>query len=268
MSTEQFLRVERHGAVGVAKFNRPENRNTITEVSQSEEIVAFAYAVARDPSVRAIVLTGEGKAFCAGGNVKAMQERAGMFSGSPWQMRNAYRTSVQMIGSALTELEVPIIAAINGPAIGLGLDIACMCDIRLMADTAIVAESYVKLGIIPGGGGGWLLQRLIGPQRAALMMLTGDTIDASTALEYGLVAEVLPAATLLDHAIALAERIAANPGHATRMAKRLMREGEDMKLDSLLHLAAAYQAISHHTEDHHEAIAAFLDKRTPQFKDA
>ncbi|WP_176594563.1 crotonase/enoyl-CoA hydratase family protein [Sphingobium sp. EM0848] len=264
---DPFLQVERDGPVVIARFNRPEERNAISKVSDSEEIVDFCARMVRDTSVRAIILTGAGKAFCAGGNVKDMQERAAMFSGSPYEIRNNYRTNVQMIGPAISELEVPIIAAINGPAIGLGLDIACMCDIRIMADTAIVAESYVKLGIIPGGGGGWLLPRLIGPQRASLMTLTGDSIDAATALDYGLVAEVLPADGLLDRARELAGRIAANPGHATRMAKRLMREGAHMKLPSLLELAAAYQALAHYTDDHHEAIASFLGKRAPEFKD-
>jgi enoyl-CoA hydratase/carnithine racemase len=263
---EPFLLVERDGPVVVARFNRPDERNTITEVAHSEEIVDFCRQMVRDASVRAIVLTGNGKAFSAGGNVKYMAERSGMFGGTPYEIRNAYRTSVQMIGPAIHELEVPIIAAINGPAIGLGLDISCMCDIRLMADTAVVAESYVKLGIIPGGGGGWLLPRLIGPQRANIMTLTGDAIDARTALEYGLVAEVLPADKLMDRALELASKIAANPGHATRMAKRLMREGADMKLPTLLEMAAGYQSLAHYTEDHHEAIAAFLGKRAPEFR--
>jgi enoyl-CoA hydratase/carnithine racemase len=263
---DPFLLVERDGPVVIARFNRPDERNTITETAHSEEIVAFCAEMTRDPSVRAIVLTGSGKAFCAGGNVKNMAERSGMFAGSPYQMRGSYRTSVQMIGPALKELEVPVIAAINGPAIGLGLDIACMCDVRLMSSKAVVAESYVKLGIIPGGGGGWLLPRLIGPQRAALMTLTGDAIDAAKALEYGLVAEVTEPDQLLPRALDLAHRIAANPGHATRMAKRLMHEGGHMQLRSLLELAAGYQAAAHHTEDHHEAIAALLDKREPEFK--
>ena len=262
---EPFLLVERDGPVVIATFNRPDDRNTITRAEQAEEIVAFSHTMTRDRSVRAIVLTGAGKAFCAGGNVKDMQERGGMFAGSPYQIRNSYRTSFQMVGPALTELEVPIIAAINGPAIGLGLDIACMADIRLMADTAVVAESYVKLGIIPGGGGAWLLPRLIGPQRAALMTLTGDAIDAAKALEYGLVAEVVPAADLRTRAVEVAQRIAANPGHATRLAKRLMREGADVKLETLQQMAAAFQALSHHTNDHHEAIDAFLTKRPGNF---
>ncbi|WP_375195082.1 crotonase/enoyl-CoA hydratase family protein [Sphingobium sp.] len=262
-----FLLVEREGAVVTATFNRPDERNAISEVEHSEAIVDFCRQMTRDTSVRAIVLTGAGKAFCAGGNVKNMADRAGMFGGTPYEIRNSYRTSVQMIGPAISELEVPIVAAINGPAIGLGLDIACMCDIRIMADSAVVAESYVKLGIIPGGGGGWLLPRLIGPQRANLMTLTGDAIDAKTALEYGLVAEVVPGDALLARAQALAAKIAANPGHATRMAKRLMREGAHMKLPTLLELAAGYQALAHYSEDHHEAIAAFLGKRAPEFKD-
>ena len=264
---EPFLIIERDGPVVTATFNRPDERNAISESTHSDEIAAFCKAMARDRSVRAIVLTGAGKAFCAGGNIKQMQERTGLFEGSPYNIRSNYRTSVQQIGPALNELEVPVIAAINGSAIGLGLDIACACDIRLMADSAVVAESYVKLGIIPGGGGAWLLPRLIGPQRAALMTLTGEAIDAAKALEYGLVAEVLPAGDLLARAQELARKIAANPGHATRMAKRLMREGQDMKFETLMHMAAAFQALSHHTEDHHEAVDAFLAKRAPELKD-
>ena len=218
---EPFLLVERDGPVVIATFNRPEERNTITQADQAQEVVDFCHVMTRDASVRAIVLTGAGKAFCAGGNVKDMQKREGIFNGSPYQIRNNYRTSVQMIGPALTELEVPVIAAINGAAIGLGLDISCMCDIRIMSETAVVAESYAKLGVIPGGGGAWLLPRLIGPQRAALMTLTGDAINAAKALEYGLVAEVVAAADLMPRALELAHLIAANPGHATRLAKRL-----------------------------------------------
>lgn len=264
---EPFIKTERDGAVVIATFNRPEDRNAITDPWQSEEIVKFCADMTRDRSVRAVVLTGAGRAFCAGGNVKDMKERTGLFGGTPYDIRHQYRTHVQLIGPALSDLEVPVVAAINGPAIGLGLDISLMCDVRVMADSAVVAESYVKLGIIPGGGGAWLLPRLIGPQRAALMTLTGDAIDAATALEYGLVAEVVPQADVVARATAIAHRIASNPGHATRMAKRLMREGSDMKLSPLLEMAAAYQALSHNTADHHEAVAAFLEKRPAHFGD-
>lgn len=264
---DPFLIVERDGPVVIASLNRPDERNAISETAHSEEIADFCAQVTRDPSVRAIILTGKGKAFCAGGNVKHMKERSGMFAGSPFALRNAYRTGIQMIPTALYELEVPVIAAINGPAIGAGLDLACMCDIRIAADNAIFAESFVKLGIVPGDGGAWLLPRVIGMARASLMTLTGDAINAATALEYGLVSELVAADALLDRARAIAASIAANPGHATRMAKRLLREGQDMKLAPLLELSAAYQALAHHTEDHAEAVVAFVEKRGAQLVD-
>ncbi|MGH6786939.1 MAG: crotonase/enoyl-CoA hydratase family protein [Novosphingobium sp.] len=264
---EPFLLSERHGAVVLATLNRPDERNAISETAHSQEIADFCASVTRDASVRAVVLTGKGKAFCAGGNVKHMREQGGMFAGSPFSIRNRYRTGIQMIPTALYELEVPVVAAVNGPAIGAGLDLACMCDLRVAADSAVFAESFVKLGIVPGDGGAWLLPRVIGMPRASLMTLTGDTIDAATALEYGLVNEVVPADQCVPRAMELAGRIAANPGHATRMAKRLLRDGQDMKLAPLLEMSAAFQALAHHAEDHHEAVEAFLDKRAPNFRD-
>lgn len=251
----------------IATIDRPDERNAISETAHSEEIASFCAAMTRDLSVHAIVLTGAGDAFCAGGNIKHMRDRSGMFAGSAFTQRNAYRTGIQLIPAALYELEVPVVAAINGPAIGAGLDLACMCDVRIASDKARFAESFVKLGIVPGDGGAWLLPRVIGMARASLLTLTGDMIDAAKALEYGLVAEVVPHAQVLDRAIEIATSIGANPGHATRLAKRLLREGQDMKLAPLLELSAAYQALSHQTEDHHEAVAAFLERRQPEFKD-
>jgi enoyl-CoA hydratase/carnithine racemase len=267
MAETPFMLVERDGPVVIATLNRPEVRNAITETAHSEEIADFCARMTRDGSVRAIVLTGAGSAFCAGGNVKHMLERNGMFAGTPFTVRNSYRTGIQLIPSALYELELPVVAAVNGPAIGAGLDLACMCDVRIASSKALFAESFVKLGIVPGDGGAWLLPRVIGMAHASLMTLTGDTIDAAKALEYGLVSEVVKPEEVLPRALEIARSIAANPGHATRMAKRLLREGQDMKLGPLLELSAAYQALAHHTADHHEAIAAFVEKRTPEFRD-
>ncbi len=263
---DNFLKTERDGPVFTVTMDRPADRNAITDPEQSAEFVALAEELARDRSIRAMVLTGAGKSFCAGGNVKSMHEKTGLFAGSPFDQRTHYRTTVQTIGRALWELEVPVVAAINGHAMGLGLDITLMCDVRVMAEDALVAESYVKLGIIPGGGGAWLLPRVVGLSNASRMTLTGETIDAATALRYGLATEVVPTAQVLPKAQEMAHAIAANPGHATRMAKRLMREGMDQKLPTHLELAAAYQALSHHTEDHAEAIDAFLGKRAPEFR--
>ncbi|WP_242153551.1 crotonase/enoyl-CoA hydratase family protein [Sphingomonas sp. BAUL-RG-20F-R05-02] len=264
---EDFLLIDRNGPVVTITLNRPQERNAITSLTYIEEIRAFCDQATGDASIKAVIVTGAGSAFCAGGNVKDMRDKAGIFEGSPYALRNRYRQGIQQIPLALYELEVPTIAAVNGPAIGAGLDLACMCDIRLATDRAIFAESFVKLGIVPGDGGAWLLPRIVGNARATLMTLTGDTIDAAKALEYGLVTEVLPADQLLDGARALAHRIAANPGHAVRLAKRLLREAQDMRLAPLLELSAAYQALAHHTHDHDEAVAAFLEKRPPSFQD-
>lgn len=262
---ESFLIIERDGPIATITLNRPQERNAISRPEYIEEIQEFCADATRDQSLKAVIVTGAGTSFCAGGNVKDMRDRSGIFEGSPFELRNRYRNGIQQIPLALYELEVPTIAAINGPAIGAGLDLACMCDVRIAADSAIFAESFVKLGIVPGDGGAWLLPRVVGNARAALMTLTGDPIDSATALAYGLASEIVAPADLLDRARQLAGRIAANPSHALRLAKRLLRESQDMKLGPLLELSAAYQAIAHHTADHEEAVVAFLERRSPTF---
>jgi enoyl-CoA hydratase/carnithine racemase len=261
MST--FLLIERESDVVTVHMNRPETRNALTDPGQMQEFTDLCSDLRRDLTVKAMILTGAGNAFCAGGNIKDMRDRTGMFAGSPYALRNNYRDGIQRIPLALYELEIPIIAAVNGPAIGAGLDLACMCDIRLAAKSATFAESFVRLGIVPGDGGAWLLPRAIGLPRASLMAYTADSIDAAKALEWGLVVQVTSDADLLTEARALARKIAANPGHALRLTKRLLREGQHMRLDTLLELSASFQALAHHTEEHHEAVRAFLEKRPP-----
>ncbi len=262
-----FLIIEREGAIITARMNRPETRNALTEPSQMQEIIDLCSHIRRDRTVKVLVLTGVATSFCAGGNVKDMKERGGIFAGSPYELRDSYRDGIQRIPLALYDLDVPVIAAVNGAAIGAGLDLACMADIRICSERALFAESFVKLGIVPGDGGAWLLPRVIGLPKAILMAFTGDTIDAAKALDYGLVAQVVPAADLEREAQALAQRIAANPAHALRLTKRLLREGQHMRLDSLLELSAAYQALAHHTDDHAEAVNAFLEKRPAVYTD-
>jgi len=261
------LQIEREGGIVTVRMNHPDTRNALTTREKIQEFVDLCAELRHDMSVRVMVLTGNGSAFCAGGNVKDMHERGGIFAGSPYELRNTYRDGIQRIHLAIYELDIPVIAAVNGPAIGAGLDLACMCDIRLAAPKAIFAESFVRLGIVPGDGGAWLLPRIIGIPKASLMAFTGDAIDAAKALEWGLVEQVCTHETLQSEAQALARRIASNPGHALRLCKRLLREGQHMRLDSLLELSAAYQALAHHTEDHHEAVAAFVDKRDPNYQD-
>ena len=246
-------------------LNRPEIRNAISDPDMIEAILEALERIDGDMSVRAAILTGAGSSFSSGGNLKKMGEQGGVNDPLPAQTRRNYRYGIQRIPLAFEALDVPVIAAVNGPAIGAGCDLACMCDIRIAAQSAYFAESFVKVGIVPGDGGAWLLPRVVGFSKACEMALTGDSVDAAEALACGLVSKVVPDADLLDHAHALARRIAANPPHAVRMTKRLLREGQSVKLDTLLELSAAMQALAHATDDHKEAVAAMLGKRAPRF---
>lgn len=261
----QFLRYEQSDGIAVVTMNRPDERNALTEEHQMMEFVDLCARVRRDRSVHALVLTGAGPAFSAGGNLKNMRDKKGFSAGLPADIRDAYRNGIQQIPLALYELDVPTIAAVNGPAIGAGMDIACMCDIRIASERASFASSFVKLGIVPGDGGAWLLARTLGQPKAMELMLTGDTFDATRALELGLVSRVVPPDELLPQALALAGRIAGNPWRTVRLTKRLLRESDGMSLATSLELAASYQALAHYTPDHDEAVLAFLEKRKPAF---
>jgi len=260
-----FLVIERDGAVLTARMDRPDSRNALTEPEYIQEFVDLCNLIRLDTTIKVLILTGNGSAFCAGGNVKDMRDRAGIFAGSPFELRNQYRNGIQRIPLALYELEIPIIAAVNGPAIGAGLDLACMCDVRISVPKAKFAESFIKLGIVPGDGGAWFLPRIVGLPKASIMALTGDAIDGAKALEWGLVTELVSPEELDTAAMKMAQSMAENPGHGLRLTKRLLREGQHMRLDSLLELSAAFQSIAHHTEDHSEAVNAFLEKRKPEF---
>lgn len=255
-----FLLYEQNEGVVTLTMDRPAERNSLSDESQFEEFVHACERIRRDDQVRCVILTGSGSVFCAGGNLKHMRDKQGIAKGSPLDIQNRYRDGIQRIPIALYYLDVPTIAAVNGPAIGAGCDLACMCDIRIASKAATFAESFVKLGIVPGDGGAWLLPRTVGASKAAEMTFTGDTIDAQDALVHGLVSKVVSPELLMEEAAALAARIAANPVHALRMAKRLLREGQHVRLETLLEMSAAFQAIAHHTPEHDEAIRNTLDK--------
>ncbi|PUA19493.1 crotonase/enoyl-CoA hydratase family protein [Glaciimonas sp. PCH181] len=249
-----FIKYEEANGVAIVTLNSPETRNTLSSETEFGGIEAVCKRIQLDRSIRAVVLTGAGKVFCAGGNIKAMLVRALDPSARPIDERYIYKDGIHRIPLSLYNLEVPVIAAINGPAIGAGLDLACMCDMRIASERATFAESFVKIGIIPGDGGAWLLQRIIGVSKAAELTFTGDTINASEALACGLVSKVVPPDQLLSEAVALAQRIAANPGHALRMAKRLMREAQWSRLETILEMSGAFQALAHSTDEHRDLI--------------
>lgn len=259
--SNDFVLFEQRDAIVTLTLNAPEARNALTSQAQWDAVVAACERVQADPAVKVVIVTGAGSAFCAGGNVKDFRDKRGLAAGSGMEIRDNYRRGIQRIPLAFHRLDVPTIAAVNGPAIGAGCDLACMADIRIASEKASFAESFVKLGLIPGDGGAWLLQRVVGYARAAEMSFTGETVDAQAALAMGLVSRVVPHETLLAEATALAERIAANPGQALRMTKRLMRESQTSRLDSILELSAAYQALTHGSAEHEGAVAAFLERR-------
>jgi 2-(1,2-epoxy-1,2-dihydrophenyl)acetyl-CoA isomerase len=261
-----FVEVERLEGVAILRLNRPESLNAVATHEDCLDLVAAVESLTDDRSISAAVLTGTGRAFSAGGNLKAMQQRNGIGPlDQPDSTRHNYRRGVQQITRALMASEVPLIAAVNGHAIGLGCDLACLCDIRLAAESANFAASFIKVGIVPGDGGAWSLQKVVGYSRAAEMFFTGDRYSAEEALSFGLVSRVVPDDSLIDEAIAMARKIAANPARALRLTKRLLREAQTQRMSEILELSAAFQALAHETADHQEAVSAFLEKRTPTF---
>lgn len=259
-----FLIYEQDGPVVTLTMNLPEQRNTLTGNSAVPEFLDAINRIDDDRGVRCVILTGNGPSFCAGGDIRAMKRQTAP-EVSEMDIRHDYRRGIQRLTLGLFNLEVPVIAAVNGHAIGAGLDLACMCDIRIASDNAKFAESFIKLGIIPGDGGAWLLPRVIGLSRASELAFTGDMIDAPTALAWNLVSRVVPHGELMASAREMAARITQHASHGLRLTKRLMREAIHSRLDTVLELSAVFQAVSHKTPDHREAVDAFLEKRSAKF---
>src|SRR6185312_13722125 len=208
------------GPIVTITLNDPGMRNPISEAEMVNGIVDALERLNEDGSVRVAILTGAGSAFSSGGDLRKMQQEFGPRAEKPSLTPRYYKHGIQRIPLAFEKLDVPIIAAVNGPAIGAGLDLACMCDMRIAAESARFAESFVKVGIVPGDGGAWLLPRVVGFSKACEMAFTGDMLNAAEALACGLVSQVVPDPELMQAAKAVAERIAANPPHAVRATKR------------------------------------------------
>lgn len=253
------------GHILTLTLNQPESRNAISDPHIVHALLDALRRAEDDQAVRAVVLTGAGTAFCSGGNLKTMASPEGMKGESPIATRRNYRQGIQRLPLAFEALELPVIAAVNGPAIGAGCDRACMCDIRIAGQSAVFAESFVKVGIVPGDGGAWLLPRIVGFAKASEMALTGDTMNADEALRFGLVSKVVPDAELLAAACDIAARIAANPPAAVRMTRRLLHEASATSLSAVLEMSASMQAVAQSSQDHQRAVAAILGKHSVDF---
>ncbi len=252
--------------IATITLNRPEIRNAMTGEAMIDELADACDRVNNDRSVNVLILTGADPAFSAGGNVKDMAKKDGMFAGGPTQLMVNYKKYVQRIPRIFQNVEVPLIAAVNGPAIGAGFDMTLMCDIRIASEKARFGETFLNVGLIPGDGGAWYLQRVVGMAKACELTFTGDVINAREALDINLVSYVVPHGELMERSMALAEKIAAKPPEALRMAKKLLYMGQRLSLSDLLDQSASLQSLCHHTEDHAEALNAMFDKRIPDFK--
>jgi enoyl-CoA hydratase/carnithine racemase len=249
--------------VAVLTFRRNDVRNALSSTELTSDIVATLAWANTNPDVSVLILTGEGSAFSAGGNIKTMGERS---KGPAFELQQNYKRGIQRIPLALQEAEIPVIAAVNGPAIGAGFDLANMCDIRIGSTHAAFGETFVNLGIIAGDGGAWFLQRLLGYQRAAELTFTGRIVKAEEARQLGILLEVTEPDALLPRARELAQKIAAKPPLAVRYAKRLLKLAQQQPLSEHLEVCSSYQALCHKTEDHAEALAAFFEKRQGKFE--
>ena len=246
--------------VATLTFQRDDVRNALTGTALVDDIIKTVNWVNQNHEVSVLILTGGGSAFCSGGNVKEMAEKQGDFSGSVLEIQEQYRRGIQRLPLMLNKAEIPLIAAVNGPAVGAGLDLACMCDLRIGSSRALVGETFLNLGLVPGDGGAWFLQRLIGYQRAAEMTLSGRLVDAREALEMGIFLEVVEPDELLHRAQSLAAVMAAQPPQALRLTKRLLKLAQRMELPDFLDLCASFQGMAHHTEEHSVAVNNFLEK--------
>ena len=261
-----LLQIDTADHITTLTLNRPDSMNPLGQAGDGDAFVQACDAINADLSVRCVILTGAGRAFSAGGDLKAMKARSGSFGGTPPQIADGYRDNIHKVLRALYGLRVPLIAAVNGPAIGLGCDLACLADMRIASDKAKFGVTFLKLGIIPGDGGTWILPRIIGEARAAELFYTGEVIGAHQAMEWGLVSRVAEHGALMEEANALATKVAAMPPHALRQAKNLMRQGRSVTYDAALEMAANAQALMHLTDDHMEGVDALLEKRAPHFK--
>lgn len=253
------LLVECSSALATITLNRPEARNAL-DMTMRRELLAALDEVEAATDVRVVILTGAGGHFCAGGDVKTMRERRQTAAEGRARVESLNRLVLRLV-----DFPRPTIAMVDGFAVGAGCNLALGCDLIVASDGARFGEVFAKIGLVPDGGGTWLLSRLVGLSRAKELIFTADVIDAARAREIGLVNQVVPVADLERVTRTLGERIAAGPPAALQMAKHLVNRAATSDLASALDGEAGAQAIAITGEDHQEGLRAFFDKRPPRF---
>jgi 2-(1,2-epoxy-1,2-dihydrophenyl)acetyl-CoA isomerase len=249
------------GGIATLTLNRPDKLNAFTQAMIDRWVWALGEAQ-RDPAVNVVVVTGTGRAFCAGGDVGRMGE------GQPTPLEHKARLweNIHRVPKTLEAVDKPVIAMVNGLAVGAGMGMALMCDLRVASDAARFSTGYVNVGLVPGDGDAFFLPRLVGSARALELLWTGDFVEAAEAERLGIVNRVVPAGRLAEETRALARRIAAGPQVAIRLTKRLVYQSLRLDLRTHLDLVSSHMAVVRDTEDHQEGVRAFKEKRPPRFK--
>ncbi len=257
-----LLKKENH--IATLTMNRPDKMNALTRKMLLEMVEAVA-DVAQDKEVRVMILTGAGKVFCSGADLSGGGWDAGL-AGSPNELHYNIRTSYQKVSLGIQSMEKPTIAMVNGAAVGAGCDFAFACDMRVGCDRSKFRNSFVKVGLIPGGGGAWFYTRLLGLGRGLEFMFTGDFMESEEALRLGVLNKLVAGDQLESATMELAKKIASNPPLAVQMSKKLAYKALDTDLATALEMAAPCQALALSSEDHREGVAAFMEKRDANFK--
>lgn len=257
------LKYEMNDYIATVTLNRPEAMNALTRELYGELEQAMRNAHS-DPEVRCVIITGEGRAFCSGDDVKQImlgEQR----EASTARLRDV-RPRPTPAAVAVLECDKPVIAAVNGPAVGWGMDLTLFCDIRIASDRAKFGELFIKRGLVSDLGGLWRLPQVVGPSKAAELLFTGDIIDAQEAERIGLVSKVVPHEELMEAATALATKIAANPPIAMRYMKEGLRKSFPGNMQEMGAYVGSSLAYLFTTEDHREGALSFVERREPVFK--
>ena len=271
---KEDLLYEKDGQIAFLTLNRPETFNAFS-VPMLKKWVASLKDAQEDPEVRVIVLRGNEKAFCTGGDVKAMLSGEGFMAGDEniefWgpkalHRKNALWKLIHQVPLTMESIDKPVIASIDGVALGAGLDMALMCDIRIASDTAKFSTGYVKMGLVPGDGGAYFLPRVIGLSRALELLLTGEFFDAEKALAYGVVNRIVPSKDLESETLKIAKQISDNPPVSIQIIKRAVYQSLNCNLRMHLDYRSSQMAIVSELNDHKEGINAFKEKRPPIFR--
>ncbi len=256
--------LKKEGHIATITMNRPETMNALN-IQMLQEMVAAIDEIARNDDVRVVVLTGAGRVFCSGADISEGGKASGL-SGTPVEMHHNVRNSYQKVALGLQRLDKPTIAMVNGAAVGAGCDFAFACDMRVGSEKARFRNGFVRVGLIPGGGGTWLYTRLMGLGRGLEFLFTGDFLEAEEAEHIGVLNKIVPAEDLERETMGLAQKIANNPPLAVQMSKMMAYKALDSDLEAALEQAAACQALALSSEDHREGVNAFIERREAQFK--